>query len=412
MAALSAWILLVGSGIGAAFTVNAFIPVRRSRWLVVPSSLFSMFATELAAYHLVWQALATCVLIVLGALNEWVGWLGLGLASASWLGLVALVANGRHARTPIAAALAELITSPPVLAIPYARLLNPFPLRIARARIVRNVEYANIEGRRLRLDVHLPAHRETLRPAIVQIHGGAWVLGDKREQGVPLLAQLSNRGFVGFNVNYRLSPGATFPDHLVDIKRAIAWVKAHAADYGVDPRFAAVTGGSAGGQLAAMAALTAGVERFQPGFEGADTTVQAAVPLYGIYDLTDRAHRHAPGFRDALLGPLVIKARFADEPQKFDDASPITHVNAGAPPFFVIHGDHDTMAPLEDAREFVAALRRVSQQPVLFAEIAGGQHAFDVFVSPRSLPVIEGVGLFLEHLYAATVRVHGPAGPT
>lgn len=399
LAPIAAWTLLVGATIGGAFTLNAFAPIRPSRWSQVPRSLVSMFAAELAAYHLLWQATVTAGLVGLGALDTWPGQLGLGLAAGSWCGLLVLVAQGRRAQLPIRAALATLGDHLTPLSIPWWRLLNPFPVRLARTRILRNIEYARVAGRRLRLDVHLPADRSAPRPAIVQIHGGAWVLGDKREQGVPLLTRLSDRGFVGFNVNYRLSPGATFPDHLVDIKRAIAWVREHADEYGVDPSFIAITGGSAGAHLAAMAALTAGEPRFQPGFEASDTRVQAAIPLYGIYDLTDASKRHAPGFLDTLLEPLVMKAFIAEAPERFADASPITHVHADAPPFFVIHGDRDTMAPLADAREFVAALREVSRAPVLFAEIGGGQHAFDVFLSPRSLPVIEGVGAFLDHLW-------------
>jgi acetyl esterase/lipase len=398
---LAAWTLLFAGILGLAFTVNAFAPIRRSRWLVVPSSLISMLAAELAAQHLLWQVIGVGALVLLGALDRWMGWVGLTLSSASWIGLLALVMKGRGAASPIAAALQELGAPSAPFDMHYARLLNPLPLRFDRKRVHRNVEYARAAGRRLRLDIHFPPESFTgPRPAVVQVHGGGWVVGDKREQGRPLLAHLATRGFVGFNVNYRLSPGATFPDHLVDIKRAIAWIREHAAELRVDAGFIAVTGGSAGGHLAAMAALTAHEPRFQPGFETADTTVQAAIPLYGIYDLANHSARHAPGFHDMLLEPLVIKAFFAEEPEKFVDASPIAHVGPHAPPFFVIHGDRDTMAPLADARDFVAALREVSHQPVLFAEIGGAQHAFDVFVSPRSLPVIQGVARFLEHLYA------------
>lgn len=403
---LAAWALLAAGVAGLAFTINAFLPIRRSRWFVVPRSLMSMLAAELAAQHLLWQIVGVGALVLLGGLVHWVGWIGVGLSAASWTGLFVLVLRSRNAIGPIAAALTELGAPATPFEIRYRSLLRPFPFAFGRKHTHRNVEYARVAGRALRLDVHVPTTARTgPRPAVIQVHGGGWVVGDKREQGRPLIAHLVARGFVVFNVNYRLSPIATYPDHLVDIKRAIAWVREHAAEYDVDPSFVAITGGSAGGHLVAMAALTAGQPRFQPGFEAADTSVQAAIPLYGIYDLTNRSARHAPGFHDMLLEPLVIKAFYADEPEKFVDASPITHVGDDAPPFFVIHGDRDTMAPLEDAREFVAALREVSRQPVLLAQIAGGQHAFDFFISLRSLPVIEGVGRFLEHLVERHRRV-------
>ena len=104
-------------------------------------------------------------------------------------------------------------------------------------------------------------------PVLVYIHGGAWVIGDKREQGLPLLHELARRGWVTVTINYRLSPRATWPDHIVDCKRALVWVREHIAEYGGDPGFIAVSGGSAGGHLAALLALTPGDPAFQPGFE-------------------------------------------------------------------------------------------------------------------------------------------------
>ena len=91
---------------------------------------------------------------------------------------------------------------------------------------------------------------------LFQIHGGGWVIGSKNEQALPLMYHLARAGWVCVSVDYRLSPQATFPDHLVDCKRALAWVREHVAEYGGDPDFVVVTGGSAGGHLAALVALT------------------------------------------------------------------------------------------------------------------------------------------------------------
>ena len=166
------------------------------------------------------------------------------------------------------------------------------------------------------------------RPALVQIHGGGWVIGDKREQGIPLLTHMAAQGWVGFNVNYRLSPGATFPDHLVDCKRAVAWIREHADDYGIDPDFICVTGGSAGGHLTALVGTTVGDPRFQPGFEGADTSVAAAVPFYGIYDFTPSGAFGAdPEIYRRFLEPMVMKAFVSEEPERYEEASPLHHVH-------------------------------------------------------------------------------------
>ena len=242
----------------------------------------------------------------------------------------------------------------------------------------------------------------------MQIHGGGWVIGDKREQGLPLLNHMAAQGWVCFNVNYRLSPGVAFPDHLVDLKRGLAWIKEHADEYGIDPDFVCVTGGSAGGHLTAMMGLTANDPSYQPGFEDADTSLAAAVPFYGIYDFTpDGAFGSDPEIFRRFLEPLVMQAFVDEEPEKFVAASPVHHVRADAPPFFVIHGDRDTLAPVEDARAFVERLRAVSTQPVLYAEMHGAQHAFEVFPSARTSKVIEGVERFLSTLWAR----RGAPGP-
>ncbi len=87
-------------------------------------------------------------------------------------------------------------------------------------------------------------------------------------------------------INYRLSPRATWPAHIVDCKRAVAWVREHIAEYGGDPGFIAVSGGSAGGHLSSLLALTPNQPEWQPGFEDMDTSVDACLPFYGVYDTT------------------------------------------------------------------------------------------------------------------------------
>jgi acetyl esterase/lipase len=212
---------------------------------------------------------------------------------------------------------------------------------------------------------------------------------------------------VCFNADYRLSPKATFPDHLVDVKSAVAWIRDHADEYGVDPGFLAVTGGSAGGHLTALTALTQNDPRYQPGFESADTSVQAAVPFYGVYDFTDRNGVWPPETIPWFLGPMVMKTTPEASPELYAAASPIDQVRADAPPFFVIHGDLDVLAPIEDARDFVQRLRAVSHQPVYFLELRGAQHAFETFASIRANAVVEAAARFLDAVWRA--HLHTPA---
>jgi acetyl esterase/lipase len=201
-------------------------------------------------------------------------------------------------------------------------------------------------------------------------------------------------------INYPLSPRARWPEHLVAVKRAIQWIREHSQEYGGDPSFVAVTGGSAGGHLAAMAALTADDKTLQPGFEDVDTTVQACIPHYGVYDFTDESGAKYTRQRlDSLLRRYVMSADAA-YPDDYRAASPLFRVSADAPPFMVVHGGNDTLVPVIEARAFVDRLREVAKNPVVYAEIPGAQHAFDIFPSFRSAGVLRGVARFLEWCHA------------
>jgi acetyl esterase/lipase len=206
----------------------------------------------------------------------------------------------------------------------------------------------------------------------------------------------ASRGWLCIQPNYRLCPDATFPDQVVDIKRAIAWVHEHAQEHGGDARQSFVAGGSAGGHLAALAALTMNDPVFQPGFEDADTSVVAAMPLYGDYDWLDSSEeRGQRGLdRSRYFAEKIVKCSADSDRATWEQGSPLYHVHADAPPFFVVHGACDTMLLVEDARHFADALRAVSRSPVAYAELPGAQHAFDGFESVRCGSVINGLEWF------------------
>jgi len=237
--------------------------------------------------------------------------------------------------------------------------------------------------------------RDARAPVLLQVPGGAWSIGMRRPQAYPLMSHLAERGWVCISIAYRVSPRHTWPDHMVDVKRALAWVKANIADYGGDPEFVAMTGGSAGGHLCALAALTPNDPKFQPGFEDADTSVVAAVPFYGVYDLTNRDGTGRADM-DGMLERLVLKASRTDAFDVWEQASTMSWVSHDAPPFFVIHGQNDSLVPVDQARSFVAMLRAASPNPVAYAELPGAQHAFEVFDSPRTLFTSGAVHRFLE----------------
>ncbi len=147
-------------------------------------------------------------------------------------------------------------------------------------------------------------------PVLIQVPGGAWAVNGKRGQAYTLMSRMVQLGWICVSIDYSRSPRCTFPAHLVDVKRAIAWVRENIADYGGDPDFIAITGGSAGAHLASLAALTPNDPAFQPGFEDADTTLQAVAPYYGVYDFTDFENMHE--LMLPFLEHFVFKTRYAD----------------------------------------------------------------------------------------------------
>jgi len=399
------WLLLGLGMLGVLYALNALAPRKQPPLVFLWSFFASWITIELVWHHLVIGAVLTALLVSGGALDGPAGVVGLVLMGVTGVLFVFIGITTRRTVVSMRGALADLEPGPDAPRFPRSHVVFPFLVnRRKGVRRQRNITFARIGGKLIRLDVTIPSAPvpagRILRPALMQIHGGGWVLGDKREQGLPLLNHMAAQGWVGFNVNYRMSPGVAMPEHLVDLKRGLAWIKEHAAEYGVDPDFICVTGGSAGGHLTALMGLTVNDAAYQPGFEDADTSVAAAVPFYGIYDFTDAGvFGGNPEIFTKFLEPIVMQAFLADEPEKFVDASPLHHLRSDAPPFFVIHGDKDTLAPVEDARTFVERLREVSTEPVLYAEMQGAQHAFEVFPSARTAKVIEGVERFLSTLW-------------
>ncbi len=399
---------LGAAALGALNTANARAPLGRGGRIGTAGFFPGWLTSELPLHAVAWQALATAGFVGRGALRTPAGWVGLGVSAASWASLVRIWKESMLAGEVFDHALREGLgdeldagTDPmvprPVVEITRRRIVQG-PLQNRRKGYVTGapLSYGDA-GRRNELDIwkrpDLP--RDAKAPVLVQVHGGGWVVGTKEQQANPLMSHLADRGWVCVAINYRLSPRATWPDHIVDVKRALAWVKANIADHGGDPDFVCITGGSAGGHLSSLAALSANEPAFQPGFEEADTSVAAAVPFYGVYDWTNRDGTGLASMED-MLARLVLKSKQADAPDVWEQASTMSWVGPDAPPFFVVHGANDTLVPVEQARSFVAMLRAESKNPVAYAELPGAQHAFEVFDSPRTLYAVGAVDRFLE----------------
>jgi acetyl esterase/lipase len=392
----------------AAQTANALRPIARTGPLSVPSFAFGLTPSELPIPTAMFELGTAALLSRSGGTRGWRGKVGLAAHAASLAGLVALHRNAtKETADVLEAALIEglgedyrsRIREPfsPKPEVPLARrqLVLPDMRARKRYRAVRNISYGDA-GRRNLLDVwkrrDLPSDAKA--PVLFQVHGGAWTMGQKEGQAEPLMAHLAERGWVCVTTNYRLSPRATWPDLIVDVKKALAWTKATIAEHGGDPEFVVITGGSAGGHLCSLAALTPHVTDFQPGFEDADTSVVAAVPFYGVYDFVNR-HGTSRADMEGFLGRTVFKTLLADDRDRWEQASTISHVGPDAPPFFITHGTNDSLVPVEQARTFADELRKVSKREVVYAELPGAQHAFEIFPSVRAHATAYAVERFL-----------------
>ncbi|HJO24043.1 MAG: alpha/beta hydrolase [Myxococcota bacterium] len=404
---MSPEIFLVAALVGAWFTFNAYVPIRTLGPLVVPSFFAGWLTSELAMHHLAWQLLATGVFVLAGALDAWPGWVGLGVCIASWAGLWGLTLYADRASGAVEAALVEGLgpgyrdSIAPDVAKAIEKPLRPgrkmvpfllFDPEVSRTGGLYHTPELGAHGA---LDVYGSRNAGEHAPVLLQIHGGAWMIGEKRQQGLPLMLQAARAGWVCVASNYRLSPAATFPDHLVDVKRAIAWIRTNIAEYGGDPDLICITGGSAGGHLSSLAALTANDPEYQPGFSEVDTSVSACVPFYGVYDFTNSRGKQATDSQHKFLEKIVMKSSRAEHRKDWEKASPLFRIHPGAPPFFVIHGSLDGLASPAEARLFASLLRATAHEPVCYAEIPGAQHAFEVFHSKRTTQVVRGVERFL-----------------
>ena len=404
---MSAMFALVLGVLAALGTVLASVRVRRPAASIFPVMMVSWLVGELAVFHLVLQTAAIAVLVGTGALNRGSGEVGVALLAASVVGLVQVQYRASRAHLVLDRALrdgfgptypehfgaesASAVTPPPP-----SHAWRPFHFDRRGLEVIHDVAYGE-HPKRHRLDIYRPAGTTPADglPVVVFVHGGAWMIGNKEQQGKPLMCHLARRGYLAVTINYRLAPRHRWPAQIIDVKRAIAWVHEHGGQYGGDASFLAVAGSSAGGHLVALCALTPGDAAFQPGFETADTSVSACIPIYAPFDLTDSARLRGLTALHLFLERLVMPTKLHADPAGWQSASPLFRIHAAAPPMFVIQGAIDTLVWREESRNFVDALRAVSDAPVVFAELPATTHAFEVFNSVRSRAAVDAIARFL-----------------
>jgi acetyl esterase/lipase len=364
-----------------AATLLALKPVRRPRLMARLSFRAGVLLGDVPQLLLYLLAASTALTIADGVADP-VTWAAVCVAVLTMAGLVAMFIRGLRTPRVVERALAGtgIIARVDPRRWPWIRiLLVPFLRRRADVERIANLGYGSA-GRRNRLDVYRHRSRPNGAPILVHLHGGGYYSGRKNSQSLPLIYGLASRGWVCVSANYRLRPSAGMREHLIDAKKILAWVHQYGRAYGGDPAVLFMSGSSAGAHLTALCALTPNEARFQPGFEGSDTSVTAAVCL------------------NAWLGGYYDEQDFVSQPADY--------VRPDAPPFFIAHGDQDTEVPVEQARTFSDRLRRVSDDTVVYVELPGGQHAFDLFHSPRFESVIDGIEAFAASVSSS--RHHPP----
>jgi pectinesterase len=231
---------------------------------------------------------------------------------------------------------------------PQARLVLPdLPKGV---NVSRDLVYARYGKRALHLDIFRPDNKKSL-PAVILIHGGGWRTGE-RSQGIPIAQKLAANGYVAVTVEYRLSIEALYPAAVYDLKAAVRWLRAHAAELSIDTTKIAVLGCSAGGQLAALLGTTNGDRRFEGSGGNAErsSAVQAIIDIDGILDFTDPAESGKDTIPEKpSAGSYWFGGPLKEKRELWVEASPLVHVNVKTAPIVFINSSLDRFHAGRDA---------------------------------------------------------------
>ncbi|HTT58412.1 MAG TPA: DUF3293 domain-containing protein [Acidimicrobiales bacterium] len=338
--------------------------------------------------------------ILLGVL-WWTGWpdttwlrvLVGALASLVVLENIALIVVLFRSRSVVRRSMAQVPVQPLGVGRPsedvfgrWWRTALQIPFHPRAMQLHANIAYGPLE--RHRLDVWKMPSTAQRAPVIYYIHGGAWTFGDKRQQGRPMLHEFVSRGWVVVAINYRLAPQSPWPAQIEDATRALGWIKARIASYGGDPDRVVVAGGSAGGHLAALLALSSEDSTWRPAemSEVSDWGVRGALSFYGVLEmLGDEEHWRGLGRAlRRLLEHRVVQLPYDGHDELYRALSPIDRIRVDSPPFFVVQGATDTLVDVHVARAFVTKFRATAFAPLYYLELPRTQHAFDLTQSPRT----------------------------
>ena len=378
----------------AASTVLALAPIRRPFAAATAGWALSMPAVEMPLHlgALVGAVTVPALARRRGAHRRTSDLVGAGIAVLTCAGLGVVFARHLAAAPALERALAQVRDHAPettttsltahtvpgrprltaLLAPCPAVLLAPWPGVPRDVRARRGLTYGP-DPKANRFDLYSRTDSQPVRGVLIHVHGGHFRAGGPSRESRAMLFDHASRGWAAISTTYHLSPTpeSGFPQHLIDIKQLIRWVRTQGPAHGI-PAGApiVVAGSSAGAHIAMMCALTAGDPTYQPGFEDLDTSLAGVVGLYGYY------------------GRLGAATQDVSDPGRLPAA--------GAPPAAIIHGTLDTYTPVKGSRRLVKQLRAGSSNPVMYAELPGAQHGFDAVRTPRYLAVVAAVARFTD----------------
>lgn len=247
-------------------------------------------------------------------------------------------------------------------------------------KVIKDIDYAGNSNSAQTLDVYLPrtpAGDKPL-PVVVNIHGGAFRMGDKSMGVNEIIGLVASGDYAGVSINYRLTGEAIWPAQIHDCKAAIRWVRGHAAEHHFDPDRIGVIGASAGGHLVAMLGLTGGLGSLEGNVgphKDADSKIRCVVDEFGPSELL--AMNEYPGQMDhnAPNSPesQLVGGTLHEHKDRAREASPITYVSGDDPPFLIFHGTKDPLVPFNQSERLAKALRQVGVD-TLFVPVAGAGH--------------------------------------
>jgi acetyl esterase/lipase len=253
-------------------------------------------------------------------------------------------------------------------------------------RAIHDIPYLVGGSPRQTLDFYLPDQARSPLPAVLWIHGGAWECGDKHPCPV---REFAERGYVIASVGYRLSDEAAFPFQLQDCKSSVRWLRAHAAEYGIDPTRIGVWGESAGGHLAALLGTTGLTRDFDVGDHlDQSSEVQCVVNWFGPVDFLEWGAPFSPSM-DSPESPVyrLLGGPISQNREKARSAGPLHHVHGRSAPFFTVHGDQDDIVPLVQSQRLHRALQDAGVESTLQV-IPDAGHSTAEFNLPERLEEI------------------------